>query len=352
MFIILQYIRDLCKRRKPITSSDLLLFPHQTHVRGTAKSFSRRPKTRFAILALVAALSTVAPAAQLTLSWSDLSDNEDGFSIERSDNGSPFTQIDTVAANTTTYTDANLAPSAVYSYRLNAYNQFGASGYTNTASATTAPLNTPPVISAISDQSTFENVNAGPISFTISDAESPAQSLIITATSSNQTLVPNGNIVISGSGSSRTATIAPSASLTGNATITITLSDGIDSASESFLTTVDPTPIPESDTIQLSIEEFAGGLYPLGQSDAFKAVVTGAQSTIQRVEFFDNGELVNTALNAPYDFTFIASASGNHALKIVVTTDSGVYENSFSAIVGTPPDNPDTLTVASSPSTE
>ncbi|MDE6378507.1 MAG: fibronectin type III domain-containing protein, partial [Duncaniella sp.] len=44
----------------------------------------------------------------ITLSWADNSDNETGFEIEISKNGTSFTKVGEVAANVTTYTADNL----------------------------------------------------------------------------------------------------------------------------------------------------------------------------------------------------------------------------------------------------
>ncbi|MDT8322737.1 MAG: fibronectin type III domain-containing protein, partial [Bacteroidota bacterium] len=67
---------------------------------------------------------------------------EDGFSIERW-NGSSYVQIATVGSNVTTYTNTGLAYNSQYSYRVAAFNSAGSSGYSNTASATTAQLTAP-----------------------------------------------------------------------------------------------------------------------------------------------------------------------------------------------------------------
>jgi hypothetical protein len=76
--------------------------------------------------------------SQVSLAWTDNSTNETGFKIERSPNGSnSWSQIATVAANTTTYTDSGLAASTTYFYRVRAYNGDGDSPYTNVVSATT-----------------------------------------------------------------------------------------------------------------------------------------------------------------------------------------------------------------------
>jgi hypothetical protein len=77
-------------------------------------------------------------AAQLQLSWTDNSGNENGFKIERGPASSgPFTQIGTVASNVTSYTDIGLADATTFCYRVRAYNTVGDSSYTNTACATT-----------------------------------------------------------------------------------------------------------------------------------------------------------------------------------------------------------------------
>ena len=48
----------------------------------------------------------------------------------------------------------------------------------------------------------------------------------MTATSSNVALVPDANLVLSGTGADRTLVITPAANQAGTATITVTVSDG------------------------------------------------------------------------------------------------------------------------------
>ena len=80
----------------------------------------------------------------IELSWTDNSDNEDGFKIERKEAGGTYSEIATVSANTTSYTDTGLNPNTTYYYRVKAYNSFGESSYSNEAHATTPPEGTPP----------------------------------------------------------------------------------------------------------------------------------------------------------------------------------------------------------------
>jgi hypothetical protein len=94
--------------------------------------------------------------------------------------------------------------------------------------------NTPPTISNIPDQTTDMNTPAGPVPFTVWDSETPADALVLSSESSNVGLVPDGNIVFGGSGTDRTVTIIPTNNVSGTATITVTVDDGRDIASDSF----------------------------------------------------------------------------------------------------------------------
>jgi hypothetical protein len=67
------------------------------------------------------------------LMWTDNSNNEDGFVIERDiPNSDNFEIIDTVGADITSYLDSNVTYTT-YLYRLKAFNSFGDSPYSDTA---------------------------------------------------------------------------------------------------------------------------------------------------------------------------------------------------------------------------
>ncbi|MBT1696853.1 fibronectin type III domain-containing protein [Fulvivirgaceae bacterium PWU4] len=72
------------------------------------------------------------------LQWVRNSSNEDGFVIERSINGGPFTELATVT--TLVYEDKDLTKSLTVSYRVYAYNTSGKSAASNTASLVTTGI--------------------------------------------------------------------------------------------------------------------------------------------------------------------------------------------------------------------
>jgi subtilisin-like proprotein convertase family protein len=106
--------------------------------------------------------------------------------------------------------------------------------------------NTAPTITNLADQTTSEDTPAGPIAFSVGDRETPPGDLSLTGSSSNPTLVPNGNIVFGGSGANRTLTVRPAANQNGTATLTVTVSDGSLTASETFVLTVNAVNDPPS----------------------------------------------------------------------------------------------------------
>ncbi|MCK6549861.1 DUF4215 domain-containing protein [Myxococcota bacterium] len=77
--------------------------------------------------------------AGAVLSWVDKSSNEEGFAIELSVDGGPFTAIAAVDADAESITDASCDPAThTCAYRVRAFNVIGVSGWSNVASS--API--------------------------------------------------------------------------------------------------------------------------------------------------------------------------------------------------------------------
>lgn len=170
------------------------------------------------------------------------------------DNNALFSVQPTIdAAGTLNYTPSGIGGTATVSASLTDDATAGGAALTTAAQTFTITVanNTLPTITNLPDTTITANGNTGAIPFTVGDSETAAGSLTVSGSSSNQTLVPDANIVFGGSGASRTVTVTPVAGQTGQATITVTVTDGNGgSASDSFLLTVNvnaatlATPIP------------------------------------------------------------------------------------------------------------
>ncbi|KGJ91169.1 Ig-like domain-containing protein [Colwellia psychrerythraea] len=100
-------------------------------------------------------------------------------------------------------------------------------------------VNDIPSTSNISNKAINEDSNTGNIAFTISDVETPASTLSLSATSNNTSLIPISRISFGGSGYYRTVKVTPLANKYGSATITVYIKDsdgGI--RSDAFIVTV------------------------------------------------------------------------------------------------------------------
>jgi uncharacterized repeat protein (TIGR01451 family) len=123
----------------------------------------------------------------------------------------------------------------------------------NNAASMPVFVNAVPMLSPLADLTVAEGQPIAPVAFTVGDSETPAGSLGVSGTSANLLLVPNAGLLFNGSGSQRTLTILPVAGVTGDAVLTVEVSDGLASASRSFTLTVLPRPM-----VALPVIEEAG----------------------------------------------------------------------------------------------
>ncbi|NNE06783.1 MAG: M6 family metalloprotease domain-containing protein [Xanthomonadales bacterium] len=100
---------------------------------------------------------------QIDLAWTDASNNEDGFRIERSFNGTDFAAIASVGAGVTSYSNTGLTASTLYYYRVYAFNSFDSPGYAEANATTDAP---PPVVEYLAYADQF---GSGQVSGTYQD---------------------------------------------------------------------------------------------------------------------------------------------------------------------------------------
>jgi len=87
--------------------------------------------------AATALTATPISSSSISLAWVDGASNETGFRIERSTNGTTFTEVAAVGANVTTYLDTGLSSATTYYYRVRGASGSVYSAYSNVVSAKT-----------------------------------------------------------------------------------------------------------------------------------------------------------------------------------------------------------------------
>ena len=98
--------------------------------------------------------------SEIQLWWIDNADNEEGFTVER--DGEEVAQL---GSDEEAFTDTGLAADTTYTYRVRAHNAAGPSDYSNEATATTLPADTPP----LSDDAVIIRLNIGRTEYYVDD---------------------------------------------------------------------------------------------------------------------------------------------------------------------------------------
>ena len=283
----------------------------------------------------------------------DVAINNVAFTVSDAESAASALTVSAVSSNQTLVTNGNLVLGGSGTNRnitiTPSSGQFGTTSITVTVSdgeltaseeflvtvnEVTAE-NNPPVISAIGDQSTDQDIPLNGVAFTVSDPETSANQLTVTVSSSNPGVIPNGNITINGTGTNRNLDISPAAAAVGTSTVTVTVSDGELSDSESFLVTVnevtEPNTAPTVSTIadQETDQDVAvnGVAFTIGdeESAASELIVTVSSSNQSLIP---NGNITinGTGTNRNLD---IAPASGEFGESTITLTvsDGGLSTN-------------------------
>ncbi|MFZ6040506.1 S8 family serine peptidase [Vibrio natriegens] len=112
--------------------------------------------------------ATAVSDTEITLTWEDNSNNEQGFRIERNSGSGWEVDFASVGANVTTYSDTGLTAENSYDYQVVAYNEVGDSAYTDVASATTKSTPSETLQTTVASSEIF---GAGTVTGTYADTE-------------------------------------------------------------------------------------------------------------------------------------------------------------------------------------
>ncbi|MBI1294386.1 tandem-95 repeat protein [bacterium] len=185
---------------------------------------------------------------------------------------------------------------------------------------TVVPPNQPPFISAITNKEIFEDETIT-VDFTVSDQETP-ENLSPLALSSNQTLLPNANMVLGGSGANRTLQITPKTDRIGQTDISISINDGEYVVTSTFRLTVlsvnDPPTISDIPSQSMNEDTVLEVPFTFGDvdnsNDQLSVGVSVINSTVEA-----EVKLKRTGGNGTITITPEANQSGSMVLLVTVS---------------------------------
>jgi uncharacterized repeat protein (TIGR01451 family) len=224
-------------------------------------------------------------------------------------------------------------------------NQYGSATITITVSdgvattndsflVTVNPVNDLPTINDVGNRTLLEDSTGTTIGLAIGDVETPATALVMSGTSSNQVLVPNGNITFSAGGSSRTVMIVPAANQFGTTLITLMVTDSDNgSTNDTFLLTVIPVNDPPTlaTITPLIINEDCGTtnvtLTGIGTGASNEAQTNRITATSNRPGLIPDPTVIYTSPDATGTLSFAPVADSNGVATITVTVNDGGASN-------------------------
>jgi predicted phage tail protein len=192
---------------------------------------------------------------------------------------------------------------------------------------TVTPVNDAPTIGVVADQVIDEDTATSALPFTIADVDGLAAATV-TATSSNATLVPDGNLLLGGGGADRSVTATPAPDRVGSTTITLTVNDGVSAASSWFVLAV--TPVNDAPTISAiadqSVAQGTTSIGPLtftiGDSET-SASVLQVSATSSDVSIVPQGGIVLGGTEAARTITLAIPASANGSADVTIAVSDG-----------------------------
>jgi hypothetical protein len=220
----------------------------------------------------------------------------------------------------------------------------------NTQPPVPSPTNQPPQLQ-VPSSFTLEEDNSQVIAFKITDADTAPEQWVVSVEAANTVLLPQGSLVLGGTGNDRTLTISPAADQNGTTRITLTVSDGKSATQQTFdvtvtavndalnnqvptaQTTLENTPLQFTGSNAILIQDIDAGTQPIQVTlTATQGVLTLSQVEGLSFEIGDgtadselkmSGTLqsINAALNG---LQFDPSLNFDGAATIQITSGDGM----------------------------
>jgi hypothetical protein len=186
---------------------------------------------RIALLAglLILSGSSATFAASVSLAWDPSTDQTVvGYKLYYGPATRSYTNSVDVG-NSTSTTVSNLVAGATYFFAATAYDTTDVESDYSTEVSTTIPVpNQQPTLNTLANVTINENATAQTVSLAgiSSGSVSENQTLTVTATSSNPTLIPNPSVTYTSPNATGSISFAPTFNNNGTATISVTVNDG------------------------------------------------------------------------------------------------------------------------------
>ena len=192
-----------------------------------------------------------------------------------------------------------------------------------------------PTLSDIAPVLLAEDTGSGPIAFTVTDPDTDPADVVVTASSSNQAVVAAGGVTLAGTGANRTVAIQPVANASGQTTITLTASDGAETATTTIavtVTAVNDAPTisdigPQSTTRGTTTAPIA---FTVGDVDNGIGILVASGSSSNQVLVPDAGiEFSGNGVNRTVRITPAANQVGSATITVTVSDGSAESSDTF-----------------------
>ncbi len=208
-----------------------------------------------------------------------------------------------------------------------------------------APGNNAPTITAPADLSQFEDTSSGPLPIVVGDPDIgfDPDLLVVTASSSDQGLIPDANLTLGGAGAARTILVEPAVDGNGGpVTVTLVVDDGVDTAMDSFTVLVDP--VNDAPTLDAIADPAAIFEEAAQQTVAFSGVSAGPPDEIQVLAVTassSNPGLIPDPIvtyssadaTGSLAYTPLADQFGSATITVTVMDDGGVLNGGVDSFV-------------------
>ena len=201
-------------------------------------------------------------------------------------------------------------------------------------------VNDPPTISNISDQQTNENSKLGPITFTISDLESPPGDLFVTGHSTNSLLVKDENISFVGTGSSRLFFIQTLENINGVVDIVLKVTDpfGLTSTTQFSLNINDCPNIEAKESFSMIEDQSKTEYFKILDVESEPCSITPIFKSSDQT-LIDTSNIVYACENNQYSLTLSPETNQSGFCMITIWASDGLAETFVSITVTVEPVN-------------